>query len=765
MIAADTRLGLLLDEYLDRACHGECPDPDEYAARFPDLADTFRRLAAALGTLASARDDAPPAVPGFRVVREVGRGGMGVVFEAVEEALGRRVALKTLPPQAVAHPLALARFRREAKAAAGLHHPHIVPVFGVGEQGGVHYYVMQFVAGETLAQWIARRADPGEPGWRFAARVGMQLADALDYAHAHGVLHRDVKPGNVLLAAGPGGAVVPYLADFGLAKLAGDDLTGTGDFVGTLRYSAPEQFGGVADARSDLYALGLTVYELLTGRPAFDAPDRDTLLRQVTATDPPRPRTIDRAIPRELETVVLMAVAKEPGRRYPTAAALAADLRRVLAGEPVAARRTGPIGRGWRWCRRNPTVAGLATAVGTLLVAVAATAVIGYVHTADALAVAQGDRKAADDARSAQTEAKEEAVRKADEARRSLAMTLSVVRKTNAIVDTLPDEPLGLPLAWKLQSLADKSPPRLPPGAIQRAAFVALYEEFVRDPAPDPAARLEQVRSGRRLGFLLAASNRRADALRAYQSAVAAADGLVASDPGRAEYRTEAVACRGHLGLFKVKDANVWPIPTKDPKANQRATGNAAVAAACRDLALAAINNPADAGPAVVLADLLDRYARHAPTARRPDLLRDAAVWRRVVWAAGGDPADADRLDDLYKERVAVLRAAKKHGEAGAVLDEWAAALPETLARVLAVARTAAEAATEASDAVVATAYADRAVRWFTRWADLGGKDRTQVRQLEGAPAFKDRADFRALVPRLGYSTILPLRSRPVDKP
>jgi serine/threonine protein kinase len=287
--AADTELARVLGEFADRLGRGETPDPEDYAARFPHLAGALRELRSVVGLLPkAAAGDAPPAVSGFRIVREVGRGGMGVVYEAVEEALGRRVALKALPPQAVAHPQSLDRFRREAQAAARLHHTHIVPVFGVGEQAGVHYYVMQFVEGESLAGFLARGAAPpaGEPRSRFAARVGRQVADALAYAHAQGVLHRDVKPANVLLD--PAGQ--PYLTDFGLAKLAGgDDLTATGDFVGTLRYAAPEQLRNEFDERGDVYGLGATLYELVTGRPPF-AGDRESLVKQIATAEPPRPR-------------------------------------------------------------------------------------------------------------------------------------------------------------------------------------------------------------------------------------------------------------------------------------------------------------------------------------------------------------------------------------------------------------------------------------------------------------------------------------------
>src|SRR5579872_2942553 len=209
--------------------------------------------------------------------------------------------------------LHLQRFRREARVAARLHHTNIVPVFGVGEQDGVHYYAMQFIDGESL------QAPCFQPrGFSTIAQWGLQIAEALAYAHGQGVLHRDVKPSNLLLDR----AGNIWLTDFGLAKAEVlPDLTRAGDVVGTLRYMAPEQLDGAADGRSDVYSLGLVLYELLTGRPAFDAADRNQLVKQVTQEEPPPPRRLGRRAPRDLDTIVVKAIAKEPARRYSTALA------------------------------------------------------------------------------------------------------------------------------------------------------------------------------------------------------------------------------------------------------------------------------------------------------------------------------------------------------------------------------------------------------------------------------------------------------------
>jgi WD40 repeat protein len=219
--------------------------------------------------------------------------------------------------------------------------------------------------------------------WHSAARVGVQVAGALAYAHQQGVLHRDIKPSNLLLDFQ--GTV--WVTDFGLAKAADEaDLTRTGDLVGTLRYMAPERFRGTSDARSDVYALGLTLYELLSLRPAFVGTDRERLIHQVTQSEPPRPSQLDPEVPRDLETIVLKAIDREPSRRYQTAGELAEDLQRFLDDRPIRARRASLGERAGRWCRRNPALAGVTGLAAALLIAVAAVSSIGYIRTSAALA-------------------------------------------------------------------------------------------------------------------------------------------------------------------------------------------------------------------------------------------------------------------------------------------------------------------------------------------------------------------------------------------
>jgi eukaryotic-like serine/threonine-protein kinase len=393
----------IADEYLDQLALGAVPDLAEYARRYPQVASVLPQVLPALRIIHELVPDTPsPAVQpadlevldDYRIKSELGRGGMGVVYEAEQMSLGRRVALKVLPPACGIGTKQLARFQIEAQVAAALHHPHIVPIFAVGCVGGVHYYAMQLIEGNSLAELLAgsnRHAGGDEDIDRLAsgksaarsptrllpreaARLAMQAALALEHAHGLGVLHRDIKPANLLVDHS--GHL--WVTDFGLAGVGGGgDLTLSGDLIGTLRYMSPEQAAGgrVLDPRTDLYSLGATLYELLTSRPAFDGRDRQELLHQIAVNEPIAPRKLDGSIPRDLETIVEKAMAKEPQRRYSTARELADDLGRYLDDRPVLARRPSLAERAARWLSRHRkasataaamvVLAGLASAVGT----------------------------------------------------------------------------------------------------------------------------------------------------------------------------------------------------------------------------------------------------------------------------------------------------------------------------------------------------------------------------------------------------------------
>ena len=405
--ADDPRVLQAARDYLAELEAGRRPDRRVYEARHPDLAAAVAEcldgveLAHGMGALRG--PPAPAAVPhlplgDFQIVRELGRGGMGVVYEATQLSLGRRVALKVLPFAAALDAKQLQRFRTESHAAAQLHHTNIVPVYAVGCERGTHYYAMQVIDGQPLDAYIrglgtdadpaagddsptASTAAPGTPtrpataaqraaAHRVAAGIACQVAQALDYAHEAGVVHRDIKPANLLLDAR--GTV--WVTDFGLAQMTAEagGVTRTGDVFGTLRYMSPEQAAGrrvEVDHRTDVYSLGATLYELLTRRPIFPAADRHALLNQILHDEPTPLRALDRHVPEELETIVLKATAKLPAERYATAGDLAADLRRYLDDRPILARRPTPVELARKWMRRHPSAVRAAVAVsvaGTL---------------------------------------------------------------------------------------------------------------------------------------------------------------------------------------------------------------------------------------------------------------------------------------------------------------------------------------------------------------------------------------------------------------
>jgi WD40 repeat protein/serine/threonine protein kinase/tetratricopeptide (TPR) repeat protein len=526
----------LAEEFAARHRRGERPALSEYVMRYPQWADQIRDLFPALVVMerlkpvpgeATGDYQGGPLHPSgralerlgdYRILREVGRGGMGIVYEAEQESLGRHVALKVLPTHALLDGLQLHRFRREARSAARLHHTNIVPVYGVGEHNGLHYYVMQFIqglgldavlaelqhvprpggrrgAGVTVAAGYAKAtragdvsaadmarsfltgafaasdALPGEAGdstpvpknrsadtqaeatpakndssavhlpgqpehstlsdsgrhyWQSIARIGLQVAEALAYAHAQGTLHRDIKPSNLLVDTH--GTV--WVTDFGLAKAVADEenLTHTGDLVGTLRYMSPERFQGHADARADIYGLGLTLYELLVLRPVFEESDRNRLIHQITHAEPPPPRKLNRQVPRDLETIVLKAIARDPAHRYQAATELAEDLKRFLEDKPIRARRVSRVEQLWRWCRRNPAVASLAATAALLLITVGVVAGVAYIQTTMAW---EGRDQAKQAARLALVEKvqAEQAARTAEEARRDAERKAAEAKK------------------------------------------------------------------------------------------------------------------------------------------------------------------------------------------------------------------------------------------------------------------------------------------------------------------------------------------------
>jgi eukaryotic-like serine/threonine-protein kinase len=411
----DDLLDQLAEEYQKRLQRGEDPNIEEYAADHPEIAEAIRELFQTIKQVEDLKKSDPDsqinplsnrACPAteelagrqlgdFQIIREIGRGGMGVVYEATQISLKRRVALKVLESAKALDSKNLQRFQIEGQAAAGLQHPNIVPVFCVDCVEGVHCYAMPFIEGCNLHDAlrepgrIASLTAPNSPlrlnDFSTVARLGMEAAEALEHAHRQGIVHRDIKPANLMVDA----EANLWVTDFGLARLQSDNgLTVSGDLLGTWRYMSPEQALGLpkaVDRRTDIYSLGATIYELLTLWPAIKGKSRQEILRKIAEEEPIPPRKHDRSIPRDLETIVLKAMAKKPASRYSTAQEMADDLLRFLNGKPVRARRAGVFKKGWMWCRRRPAAAALAAAVVTGLIV----STSGWLTALDALSDAR----------------------------------------------------------------------------------------------------------------------------------------------------------------------------------------------------------------------------------------------------------------------------------------------------------------------------------------------------------------------------------------
>jgi WD40 repeat protein/serine/threonine protein kinase len=442
----EQHLDEVIADYL-RAVHaGEAPDPQQWLALYPDLAaelaeffadrEQVERLARPLRTIVSGAVVGTIGGPwrDYELLEEIGRGGMGVVYRARQIHPSRVVALKMIRGGQFASRADVQRFQSEAEAAASLDHPHIVPIYEVGEEQSQHYFSMKLIDGQSLAQ----RLQPGQASSgleiRQLVKILAEVARAVHYAHQRGILHRDLKPGNILLEsrAGNGTSPVPYVTDFGLAKRVADDDTGSqsGSIVGTASYMAPEQAAGGKGltTAADVYSLGAILYEMLTGRPPFREETPLETLVQVREREPARPSSVHPQVDRDLETICLKCLDKDPHRRYGSAEALAEEFDRWLTGEPIEGRSVSGLERAWRRCKRNPVVSSLLAAV-VLVAVVGLAGVLSQWEAAVASeqkavaneqkAVASED-KAKEHAAQAQAKA-QEAAKQCDEARRQQA--------------------------------------------------------------------------------------------------------------------------------------------------------------------------------------------------------------------------------------------------------------------------------------------------------------------------------------------------------
>jgi serine/threonine-protein kinase len=566
----EERWSAVLVACLEALENGRQPDPEELRARYPEfaaeLAEFFAhrahldRLAAPLRPVAQAASqvtppgmqpptlgsetDASPEGPrrhfgDYELLAEIARGGMGVVYRAHQVSLNRTVALKMILAGNLASPADVQRFHSEAEAAAHLDHPHIVSIYEVGERDGQHYFSMKVIEGGSLAQHVGRF--PPEP--RAAARLLATVAAAVHHAHQHGILHRDLKPGNILLDANG----QPHVTDFGLARrLAADKgLTQSGAIVGTPSYVAPEQMADTKRAlttAADVYALGAILYELLTGRPPFQgATPLDTLL-QARDQEPERPRALNSRVDRDLETICLKCLQKDPRKRYGSAEALAQDLERWLAGEPIRARRSSAGERLVKWVRRRPASAALAAVSGLAAVGLLLGA---WGHTAQmrvALREAQAAREEADrqrvraDAtarglvRSVQT-----AEAQQQRARENLEKALDAVDKMLAEVGErrLANVPQMEPVRRRLLEDA-----------------LALCTGLLQENSTEPAARRGMGLAYRRMGTIYSLLGRDDEAEKYYRSALTIQQELVAVFPSEEAYGEELAATQTNLGIL-----------------------------------------------------------------------------------------------------------------------------------------------------------------------------------------------------------------------
>ncbi|MBI1913775.1 MAG: protein kinase [Planctomycetes bacterium] len=825
--ASDPNLvGQVVAEWRERLRRGERFELDEYTARYPTIADELRDLFPALVMIEDLKGEvgdltgsvaAGSVQPGsqvlerlgdYRILREIGRGGMGIVYEAEQESLGRRVALKVLPGGAMLDEHQQKRFQREAKAAARMHHTNIVPVYGVGEHEGMLYYVMQFIQGlgldevltelrrlhearggsppttpartkdvsavdvaqslltgqfaaagpatltkapdgagssngqasgelpaievapggpapatcpdarelakgmgvppvnrgqesgvrsqesaggpSTLTPAKATRTSPTEKSlsesgrhyWLSVARIGVQVAEALDYAHSQGVLHRDIKPSNLLLDTQ--GTV--WVTDFGLAKAATDSdaLTHTGDIVGTLRYMAPERFNGVSDAKGDIYSLGLTLYELVCQRPAYEETDRNQLVKRVMDGAPAQPRKLNAAIPRDLETIIVKAIDHEPTRRYASARALADDLKRFLDDKPIQARQAGAPERLWRWCRRNPVIASLSAALLVLLVALAAGSTVvalrfqSMAKEENRLRVKESQlRESADDARSRADGARATAEANLQEAQRQKKLAedhLQEAERQKKLAETnfrqarrAIDDSLTRISESKLLNVPGLQPLRK---ELLEAAL-RYYQGFLQQHADNPAVQKDLATAYTLVAKITADVASREKALQAYGQALALRKQLLQRNPNDLDLQADLALHHQAIGRLQQTDnpnaalqslqEAAGILRTVIPRSQNKLELLHAFASVHNDLGVVYVrkNEPLEAMSYYTAALKLQRQLVHENRdhPRSPQLKYDLANQLTRMGKLQGDIGLSTEALKLHGEALALLRA------------------------------------------------------------------------------------------------------------
>ncbi len=565
-----SKLDRIAEEFSQAIRRGEQPSIDVLVAKYHDPSGQLRSLLNSIAMIEGLKQQASNSsaaahsesleieqLDDYTIVREIGRGGMGLVFEAIHQSLGRRVAVKVLARGLLGDAKHLTRFRREARAAAHLRHSNIVPVFGVGQSGEHHYYVMDFVDGMSLREWLGsitgncRRDVPtvdkalaetdgdltvqsvsneSEPGpensgctpppvstdtpnyFRWVARLVATVCDALQYAHMQGVLHRDIKPANLLIDRG--GEV--WIADFGLAKLTEQQaMTVTGDIVGTPQYMPPESWEGTYDVRSEIYGVGLTLYELLTQRAAIEGKHTADVIRKATEGVSVSPRKLNPHVPRDLETIAMKALAHDPRARYATAAELRDDLQCFLTDRPISARRTNLIERAIRWSRREPTVAMLTFATFALLLALAGVSAFGYRRTKAALEVAQSAKRSAETSLEQQTDAWKIADQQRVRAEKNLQVAL---RAFDQVMQNIADRGIESDAEFLGEVTDTTSPDVTPEDAKLLQSLLGFFDELAANNSNELLA--ESAVAARRAGDIYVRLGQLRQADRAYRDSL-----------------------------------------------------------------------------------------------------------------------------------------------------------------------------------------------------------------------------------------------------
>jgi serine/threonine protein kinase len=702
--AREEHLQAVLLDYIEAVEAGRAPDRQELLAAHPDLRaeleaffaghDEVERLAAPLrarhagaGELptektehvsgASSRQAGLGELGDFRLLREIGRGGMGVVYEAEQISLRRRVALKVLPFAAAIDPRRLLRFKNEALAAAQLRHESIVSVHAVGSERGVHYYAMQYIEGQSLAALIAELRRPAAEGdrvtrWQgekvkeepapsatlspchpvtlslsrdrsrnprtyfeWVARVGRQAAEALEHAHQAGVVHRDVKPDNLLLDAR--GEL--WVTDFGLAQVTGESgLTMTGELLGTLRYASPEQAlgrHGVVDHRSDVYSLGATLYELLTLRPVFDGRDRNELLRQIADDEPVPPRSLVPGVALELQTIVLKALRKESADRYPSAHELADDLGRFLNNQPIRARPPSLADHLRRWARRHP---GMIAACAVVLLLLTAGSLLSAVLIRHEQGKTRTEQRRAEEAYERERLRAEEAETRFQLAQRSITELIQVSE------EELADRPGMEGVRKRLLGSA-----------------LAFYQELVEQRRDNPGAQAELRDTTRRVKKILADLAVLRAGSRLYLLCQAAVLDDLKLDAGQRAKMKDVTARGAKWWVETLHDIGRLSAAERGQRALAHARANEADVssiltpaqqARLRQIGVQSEGAGAFRDPEVVAVLRLSPRQREAIRALEEETV---LAWRRAVWRGAAGEEAATRKAREVNERILAL--------------------------------------------------------------------------------------------------------------